>query len=1099
MRDFRSHVALLAGLHELSGAAEVRAAFCQGMASLGQVAVDPAAVPFEGHAPEQLRESVRVALAAQLLDDLSFLSGAAAGCALYALASALPSHTPERRELGRRVLVHLAQCDAESFMTLATALALGSTRAFDGAAIRARVELSVLLPSGGSLRADALAFALLSRRELAARFVYEPSTGDLAGRRMSARLLELAARHAALRAQQGDDGELATFSAPALQTLFAQLLADREPLVFRHVASARGLLSAHLPHYADEIERDLSAASPARVRRGAMSVAARLALRPADALARAEELLQGPLCARDPGIAAALIHGLARAVEVEPEAAEQLLEAALARGGLPAAEALLELRRSLHGALEGHHASTAAAAMLSQTARDVERGSDDDGQAALHVLLREALSPEARSETPDLEELIDRALAVHAASGPLSALEPARDALTHARALTERLGALVDSDDASSRREMFRLIEQLDRGLLESSALWGLLATAVPPAELVRTTAPLAAVLTDLTSLLVRLESTPHRGQSPVAHVTLRMRRLRALLHVLDTEVRPSDDLISVTREGQLAAVCALCMRVAQDESSAMDRIVHTSLARVVDALLRDEQLELADVVLSLASAVSLPEGLMVVAEGSLLPDLKRTLRALAGLMQVNGEQGAGAPRGNDGARASAVALSELAHALPSDDSPRTEALRRALLGLLRALEAVLEARSVRELVRSRRALALLEGALLELVHLSSGARRRLGLTVELPVIDERCVVALTRALESGAVHGALSDLAPSLEWLARELERALPAPLARATVLVLSTLYERPLDGVPLDGAELLASSSTEACPLPVWVPPSRRLGSFFVLRALGAGLASSVFLVKPCDQRADRASRALVLKVPRYDGRVARKLGEAEFQAAFARELPALLSVPPHENLAAFVGVEPNALPKPFLVMEWIEGPTLSRVRKRKLAALSVVDGILAGLEVLHALGIGHLDVAPNNVVLRMRDGVVKPVLVDFGCAGRHVRAGAGLASYAAPELWADEQSTPMAVDVYAAGCLAYELVTGLPLFHGQTEARIADEHLRHDGSPPGVVELAREPRTSAFAAWLTTALRRDPRDRLSATELRSGLRKELIVPGA
>ena len=39
MRDFRSHVALLAGLHELSGAAEVRAAFCQGMASLGQVAV----------------------------------------------------------------------------------------------------------------------------------------------------------------------------------------------------------------------------------------------------------------------------------------------------------------------------------------------------------------------------------------------------------------------------------------------------------------------------------------------------------------------------------------------------------------------------------------------------------------------------------------------------------------------------------------------------------------------------------------------------------------------------------------------------------------------------------------------------------------------------------------------------------------------------------------------------------------------------------------------------------------------------------------------------------------------------------------------------
>src|SRR5688572_16764826 len=99
MRDFRSQVAVLAELHELSGGAEVGTSFRQGMASLAQAAVDPAAVPFEGSEPERLRASMAVALRMGLLDDLSFLSASVAGCALYALASALPAHVPERREL----------------------------------------------------------------------------------------------------------------------------------------------------------------------------------------------------------------------------------------------------------------------------------------------------------------------------------------------------------------------------------------------------------------------------------------------------------------------------------------------------------------------------------------------------------------------------------------------------------------------------------------------------------------------------------------------------------------------------------------------------------------------------------------------------------------------------------------------------------------------------------------------------------------------------------------------------------------------------------------------------------------------------------------
>jgi hypothetical protein len=435
-------------------------------------------------------------------------------------------------------------------------------------------------------------------------------------------------------------------------------------------------------------------------------------------------------------------------------------------------------------------------------------------------------------------------------------------------------------------------------------------------------------------------------------------------------------------------------------------------------------------------------------------------------------------------------ALSELAHSIPSDDSPRTEALRRALLALERALVALLAAHSVRELVRSRRALTLFEGAVIELAYLSRGARGRLGAVQAGVVIDESPVAALARALESAAAQGELGDLGATLEWLARELERTLPLPIAQAITRVLASLRTLPLDS---DSGELLATASAEACPLPPWVPASRRLGSYCVMRPLGAGLASSVFLVKRSDERA-KVTRGLALKVPRYDARVARVLSESEFEASFARELPALLSVPPNEHLASFVSVEARARPRPFLVMEWVEGPALSRVRKRQLDPVLLLDGVLAGLEVLHALGIGHGDVTPSRVVLRARAGQVQPVLVDFGLAGRHVRPGCGEASYLAPELWGEtlaRELTPMAIDIYAVGCLAYEMVTGRPLFHASSERKIGELQRAHDGHPAALLELQKEPRTVALAAWIALCLCRDPAQRASATQLRKALR--------
>ncbi|HEX5660330.1 MAG TPA: serine/threonine protein kinase, partial [Polyangiales bacterium] len=133
MRDFRRQVAVLGTLHELTSDAERASAFRRGMASLAQAALDPAAAPFAGCASERLLSSVKVMLSSRLLDQLEFLRPAAAASALYALAGALPSASAERRELGRRLLKRVAFGDAQSFVTLCTALALGSTRAFEAA------------------------------------------------------------------------------------------------------------------------------------------------------------------------------------------------------------------------------------------------------------------------------------------------------------------------------------------------------------------------------------------------------------------------------------------------------------------------------------------------------------------------------------------------------------------------------------------------------------------------------------------------------------------------------------------------------------------------------------------------------------------------------------------------------------------------------------------------------------------------------------------------------------------------------------------------------------------------------------------------------
>ena len=140
------------------------------------------------------------------------------------------------------MLQALHEGDATTFVTLARALALGSRRALGGPVVRARVALSLRLPITIGTGPDRLALALLARPELEREWLTGPSTGALPSRRLAARLLERAAREAARRAAERDDAGLRVLERPNVRTAFARLLADRESLVWRHVATARGLL-----------------------------------------------------------------------------------------------------------------------------------------------------------------------------------------------------------------------------------------------------------------------------------------------------------------------------------------------------------------------------------------------------------------------------------------------------------------------------------------------------------------------------------------------------------------------------------------------------------------------------------------------------------------------------------------------------------------------------------------------------------------------------------------------------------------------------------------------------------------------------------------
>jgi serine/threonine protein kinase len=269
--------------------------------------------------------------------------------------------------------------------------------------------------------------------------------------------------------------------------------------------------------------------------------------------------------------------------------------------------------------------------------------------------------------------------------------------------------------------------------------------------------------------------------------------------------------------------------------------------------------------------------------------------------------------------------------------------------------------------------------------------------------------------------------------------------------------------------------------------------LGGFYVVRPIGRGAGGSVLLGVRAAHR-NRPDRELVaLKVPDYSGDAARAMSEQEFDRLFREEAGALLALPAHPNLARFITFDASAQPKPILAMEYVRGTNLERTLESPTLtmprALEIIDDLLAGLEAMHAVRIAHLDVKPANLVLR--DSTGKAVLVDFGLAGRHIRVGCGSAHYGAAEVWDEDASKlePFPTDVYAAACVAFEVLTDQALMRGDNLKDLLDQHFAAQPAGEILGKLVRHTQFASLGELLRAAVSRDPRRRPTVSRLRAG----------
>lgn len=267
---------------------------------------------------------------------------------------------------------------------------------------------------------------------------------------------------------------------------------------------------------------------------------------------------------------------------------------------------------------------------------------------------------------------------------------------------------------------------------------------------------------------------------------------------------------------------------------------------------------------------------------------------------------------------------------------------------------------------------------------------------------------------------------------------------------------------------------------------------GKFLIRDLIGEGSCGRVYLA---DQIA--LDRSVAVKVLRAKHRSDLTLPRRFHGEAFAA------SQLHHPNVISIYDYGQTASGLLYIAMEYLRGCTLrKRLREaHPLPAVQVIDlftQVLSGLDEAHAAGVVHADLKSDNIVLhRLRDGSELAKIVDFGIARvirrDTARAGAvsglgpgletvrrvsGTPGYLAPEIIDGVRPTALS-DIYAAGVVLYEMLTGEMPFVGGSVDELLTRHLEGIFVPPSV-RCPSVPILPGLEQAVMRALARDPGER-------------------
>jgi len=255
---------------------------------------------------------------------------------------------------------------------------------------------------------------------------------------------------------------------------------------------------------------------------------------------------------------------------------------------------------------------------------------------------------------------------------------------------------------------------------------------------------------------------------------------------------------------------------------------------------------------------------------------------------------------------------------------------------------------------------------------------------------------------------------------------------------------------------------------------------GRYRVDDLIGRGGMASVY--RGYDQTLGRTVAIKILKADLAGDAAFRTRFRLEAQAASRMAHPTIVRVfDAGEDVE--VGADGHERPVPYIVMELVHGRLLKDVVATGPVpiddALRYVDGILEALEYSHRAGVVHRDIKPGNVMIT-DSGRIK--VMDFGIARAvsdssstvaETTAIVGTAAYFSPEQ-AKGESVDARADLYSAGVVLYELLTGRPPFRGDTPVAVAYQHVSEAPLPPSEINDA-VPR--ALDAVVLRALAKDP----------------------